>query len=92
MSDSVLVELDDGVLTATLNEPESMNALSEGVSQGLTAALERASSDDDVRVLLLTGAGRGFCAGAAVGSGGRGSGTPSRKARIDQKGPFGPIG
>ena len=82
MSDSVLIELDDGVLTVTLNEPDSMNALSEGVSDGLFAALDRASNDDDVRVMLLTGAGRGFCAGAAVGSGGRGSGTPSRKTRL----------
>lgn len=87
MSDSVLLELDDGVLTATLNEPDTMNALSEGVSQGLFDAVERASNDDDVRVLLLTGAGRGFCAGAAVASGGRGSGEPSRKSRLDQHGP-----
>lgn len=87
MSESVLIDLDDGILTVTLNEPDSMNALSEGVSAGLAAALERASDDDDVRVMLLTGAGRGFCAGAAVGSGGRGSGAPSRKTRVDQKGP-----
>ena len=40
MSDSVLIELDDGVLTVTLNEPDSMNALSEGVSDGLFEALK----------------------------------------------------
>ena len=87
MSDSVLIDLDDGLLTVTLNEPDSMNALSPGVSNGLSAALEQASNDDNVRVMLLTGAGRGFCAGAAVATGGRDSGPPSRKSRIDQKGP-----
>jgi 2-(1,2-epoxy-1,2-dihydrophenyl)acetyl-CoA isomerase len=63
-----------------------MNALSPGVTQGIFDALERASDDEDVRVLLVTGSGRGFCAGAAVGGiGGRGD-TPSRKARLDQQG------
>jgi len=86
LTDSVLIELDDGVLTATLNEPDSMNALSEGVTQGIFDAVEKATNDDDVRVLLITGSGRGFCAGAAVGGMGRGSGTPDRKTRLDQHG------
>jgi enoyl-CoA hydratase/carnithine racemase len=85
MADSVLMELDDGVLTATLNEPDTMNALTEGITAGIFAAVERAN-EDDVRVLLLTGNGRGFCAGAAVGSLGGGGGAPSRKARLDQHG------
>jgi 2-(1,2-epoxy-1,2-dihydrophenyl)acetyl-CoA isomerase len=81
------MELDDGVLTATLNEPDTMNALSPAISQGIFDAVERASDDDNVRVLLLTGNGRGFCAGAAVGGmGGGGSGSSSRKARLDQQG------
>jgi 2-(1,2-epoxy-1,2-dihydrophenyl)acetyl-CoA isomerase len=84
LSDSVLMTLEDGVLTVTLNEPDSMNALSEGITRGIFAALERAG-DDEVRVLLLTGAGRGFCAGAAVGGRGRG-GAESRRARLDQRG------
>ena len=87
MSDSVLIELDEGVLTATLNEPETMNALSDGVTQGIFDAIERASGDDDVRVLVFTGAGKGFCAGAAVGGmGGGGGANASRKARLDQHG------
>jgi len=57
MADSVLFDLDDGVLTVTLNEPESMNALTPGISKGISEALERAE-DDAVRVLLLTGSGR----------------------------------
>lgn len=87
MTDSVLMTLDEGVLTVTLNEPETMNALSPGIRSGLFEGITRANEDDDVRVLLLTGNGRGFCAGAAVGSiGGAGGGTPSRKDRLDQQG------
>ncbi len=86
MGDSVIIELDDGVLTATLNEPESMNALSPGIRDGISEALERAA-EDAVRVLVLTGSGRGFCAGAAIGTGGiAGATQPSRGDRIDQKG------
>ncbi len=86
MADSVLFDLDDGVLTVTLNEPESMNALTPGISKGISEALERAE-DDAVRVLLLTGSGRGFCAGAAIGVGGiSGGGGKSRSQRLDQRG------
>lgn len=78
--------LDEGVLTVTLNEPDTMNALTPGIRKGLFDGIARANDDDDVRVLLLTGSGRGFCAGAAVGSIGGGDGTPSRKDRLDQQG------
>ncbi|MCZ6869177.1 MAG: enoyl-CoA hydratase-related protein [Gammaproteobacteria bacterium] len=86
MSDSVLNELEDGVLTVTLNEPDIMNALSPGISNGLYEAVGRASSDDDVRVMVLTGAGRGFCAGAMLGGAGGEGATPSRSARLDRRG------
>lgn len=87
MTESVQTTLDDGVLTATLNEPDSMNALTPGIRQGIFDAVARANDDDEVRVLLLTGSGRGFCAGAAVGGmGGGRAGEPSRKARLDQQG------
>ena len=90
MSDSVLIDLTDGVMTVTLNEPESMNALSPGISGGLLDAIDEASRNDDARVMLLTGAGRGFCAGATVGAGGFGGSDnsqtagPSRHARMDR--------
>lgn len=91
MSDSVLQELKDGVLTVTLNEPQSMNALSPGITNGLFDALARASADDEVRAMVLTGAGRGFCAGATVGAGGfpgagGSGGPPPRQARMDRGG------
>ena len=86
MSDSVLAELQDGVLTVTLNEPDTMNALSPGVSEGIMAAVDRATTDDDVKVMVLTGAGRGFCAGATVGSLGGDQGDAPRSARADRRG------
>jgi enoyl-CoA hydratase/carnithine racemase len=63
MSD-VLYEAAEGVATITLNRPDRLNAWTGGMAAGLRAALERAEADADVRAIVLTGAGRGFCAGA----------------------------
>jgi enoyl-CoA hydratase len=54
------------VLTLTLNRPEALNALSGELSDALAAELERATTYDDVRVVVLRGAGRAFCAGADI--------------------------
>ena len=59
----VLVELVDGVLLLTLNRPEVLNSFNRAMAIELRAALERAATDEIVRAVLLTGAGRGFCAG-----------------------------
>jgi 2-(1,2-epoxy-1,2-dihydrophenyl)acetyl-CoA isomerase len=59
----VLVALEAGVLRITLNRPEKLNAFNPGVHQGLAAAMTRAESEAAIRCLLITGAGRGFCAG-----------------------------
>jgi 2-(1,2-epoxy-1,2-dihydrophenyl)acetyl-CoA isomerase len=61
--DPVLVSLDSGVLTVTLNRPDKLNALNPDMLKLLRAALERAADDATVRCMLLTGAGRGFCTG-----------------------------
>src|SRR4051794_10419316 len=58
----VLTSRDAGVLTVTLNRPEKLNALTAGVHAGLHAALAEAA-DADIRAVVLTGAGRGFCVG-----------------------------
>lgn len=63
-------ELADGILTVTLNRPEKMNAFTTQMGQELGAALDRADADDAVRVVIVTGAGRGFCAGADISDGG----------------------
>jgi 2-(1,2-epoxy-1,2-dihydrophenyl)acetyl-CoA isomerase len=60
---SVLVSVDAGVETITLNRPEKLNALNPDMHVQLRAALERATDDPQIRALLLTGAGRGFCTG-----------------------------
>ncbi|WP_225783729.1 enoyl-CoA hydratase-related protein [Xenophilus sp. Marseille-Q4582] len=56
----------DGVLTLTLNRPDRLNALNPSMTDALLAALRRAAHDNAVRAVLLTGAGRGFCAGGDV--------------------------
>ena len=66
-SDTVLVALNDGVLRLTLNRPEKLNSFNEEMHLALRAGLQRAHDDADVRAVLLTGAGRGFCAGQDLG-------------------------
>ena len=60
---SVLVSLEGGVQTITLNRPEKLNAFNPEMHNALRAALERAADRDEIRAVLLTGAGRAFCAG-----------------------------
>jgi len=62
--DSVLVSLDSGVLRITLNRPDKLNAFNVDLHKGLADAMTRAETEAAVRCLLVTGAGRGFCAGA----------------------------
>ena len=63
MSQPILVSVEAGVQTITLNRPERLNAFNPEMHGLLRAALERAGDDDAIRAVLLTGAGRGFCAG-----------------------------
>lgn len=60
----LLVEQEGGVLTLTLNRPKVLNALTHGLMEGLLAALKKAEKDPTVGVVVLTGEGRAFCAGA----------------------------
>src|SRR3989304_1513813 len=79
----LLYDVDDGVATITLNRPERLNAISMAMLGSLSKALREADLDRAVRVIVLTGAGRGFCAGldlkdqaagAGIGGGGGGGG------------------
>jgi enoyl-CoA hydratase/carnithine racemase len=68
--EQINTETSDGVLTITLNRPERLNAWTAQMGQELRAAFDRADLDDEVRAIIVTGAGRGFCAGADLASGG----------------------
>jgi enoyl-CoA hydratase/carnithine racemase len=59
-----------GVATLTLNRPDRMNAVTDQMAREMRAAFEETDANDDVRVVIVTGAGRAFCAGADLGSGG----------------------
>jgi enoyl-CoA hydratase/carnithine racemase len=67
--ETLLYELDGPVLTVTLNRPDKLNAYTAIMGAELTDAFERADADDAVRAIVVTGAGRGFCAGADISGG-----------------------
>ncbi len=62
--EGILFEKKDGIATITLNSPEKLNAISSKMRESLMLASDEVSKDDNVKVVILTGAGRGFCAGA----------------------------
>jgi 2-(1,2-epoxy-1,2-dihydrophenyl)acetyl-CoA isomerase len=66
MSDTVLYEVDGNVAVMTLNRPESLNAMSGEMLETMFAIGEKAAADPNVRCLVITGAGRAFCAGGDV--------------------------
>lgn len=63
----VLIRLTEGVLVLTLNRPDKLNAFNPAMHLALRAGMERAHAESAVRAVLLTGAGRGFCAGQDLG-------------------------
>ena len=63
-------DVEDGVCTVTLNRPDRLNAVTSTTISELGEAWERADADDRVRAVIVTGAGRAFCAGADLGAGG----------------------
>jgi enoyl-CoA hydratase/carnithine racemase len=68
--EQIRAEVEDRVLTITLNRPERLNAWTPTMMAELLDAFDRADADDEVHAVVLTGAGRGFCAGADLGAGG----------------------
>ena len=67
--ETILYEIKDKILTVTLNRPERLNAFTGQMMDDLIEAFDKAGKDDDIRVIIVTGAGRGFCAGADLGAG-----------------------
>jgi enoyl-CoA hydratase/carnithine racemase len=66
---TILYEVQDRILTLTLNRPDKLNAFNATMQQELIDAFDRADRDDGVRAVIVTGAGRAFCAGADLSSG-----------------------
>src|SRR3954465_11742572 len=82
----VVVEITDRVAVLTLNRPEVLNAFSTQMGHELDDAYRACDADDDVRAVVLTGAGRAFCAGAARRRGGTPS--PAPEPRDFRPAPF----
>ena len=61
MSDVVLTEVNDGVMTVTLNRPEAKNAVNLAMAEGIAAAMDELDSNDAIRVAILTGSNNTFC-------------------------------
>ena len=68
--DQIQTDVTDRVLTITLNRPERLNAWTQTMCDELLAAFDEADANDEVRAIVVTGAGRAFCAGADLGGGG----------------------
>ena len=64
-------EVQDGIATITLHRPEKLNAFTAQMRDELIAALDETDADDAVRAVIVTGAGRAFCAGADLSGGGK---------------------
>ncbi|HEX2441976.1 MAG TPA: crotonase/enoyl-CoA hydratase family protein [Methylomirabilota bacterium] len=83
--ETLLYEVADGVATLTLNRPDRLNAVNATSINDLVAALDAADADDAVRAVIVTGAGRAFCAGADLGrGGGTFAGGPGRAERPEE--------
>src|SRR4051794_12186101 len=76
--ETVIYEAADGIATVTLNRPEHLNAWTSRLGAELGGAMAEADGDDDVRAVVVTGAGRAFCAGADLSGGEFGGGDAPR--------------
>ena len=79
--DTIIYEVEDGILTLTLNRPEILNAFNREMLSEMLDAFDRADADDAVRVIIVTGPGRGFCAGADLSAGGNTFNADAREDR-----------
>lgn len=86
---TILYEVEENILTITLDRPEVLNAFNNNMLEELLDACDRADADDNVKAIIVTGAGRAFCAGADLSSGGK---TFNSDARNDRESGINPDG
>src|ERR1043166_4365409 len=79
--ETILTDVAENILTVTINRPDKLNALNTAMIHDLIDAFDQADADDAVRAIIVTGAGRAFCAGADLSTGAR---TFDREARPDR--------
>ena len=84
--ETLLYEVSENILTLTLNRPDRLNAFTGKMMEELIAAFDRADADDEVRAIIVTGAGRGFCAGADLSQGAKTFDFAAREDRPDKQG------
>jgi enoyl-CoA hydratase/carnithine racemase len=85
--EAILYDKHEHVAVLTLNRPERLNAISGAVREEVHAGVQAAQDDDDVRALIITGEGRGFCSGADLSGGPpAGGGELSQNTRLDEDG------
>jgi enoyl-CoA hydratase/carnithine racemase len=84
--ETLLYDVSEHVLTITLNRPDRLNAFTGTMMNELIAAFDAADADDDVRAIIVTGAGRAFCAGADLSEGAKTFDFASRADRPDKQG------
>ena len=63
MSEELLVSVEDGIMTMTMNRPQAKNAMNKSMSHAIAEAVDRFEADTEIRVAILTGAGGTFCSG-----------------------------
>jgi enoyl-CoA hydratase/carnithine racemase len=90
--ETIIYEVSDNILTITLNRPEKLNAFTGQMMAEMIDAFDRADADDNVRAIIVTGAGRGFCAGADLSAGANTFDYETREDRPDRRGAKRPDG
>jgi len=85
--ETIIYETDENVAVVTLNRPEKLNALNAAMRDELNAVSARILEDDEIRAVVFTGSGRGFCSGADLtGPAPQSDGTPPQNTRLDEMG------
>lgn len=77
----ILYDVEDGIATITMNRPDKLNAFTSVMLEEIIDAIDKTDADDDVRAVIFTGAGRGFCAGADLSRGAATFDMKSERAR-----------